>query len=422
MRRPALAARTPVTIALGTAALCLAVVGQPIALAADPVPSAGTRPITVVQNELDPAVSEVVAAALGTAAAEINAPGVVVGIDTPDGRWIAVSGTQDWGTNGRDGTLPMTADIHQRIGSITKTYTITALLQLVEQGLISLDDPIGQYLTGIPNEDATLAQLAAMRSGIPSYTFDPDFQRIVFTENDHEWAPEDMIAYIRDLPADFAPGEQTAYSNTNTVLLGMVIEQVTGRPLADVVHDGVLAPLGLDDTITPSDATFPGPHPQGYTVQGQDDGVPAAATDWNPSWGWATGSMIATLDDLLVFGRELVAGETLLSPEMQAARLDSFDLSIPPNTEARAYGLGLGLSNGWYGHTGELPGYNTVMQHHLAEGVTLIVMANSDIKAGDCPPDAGDLPGGPRVGRCSDPAVHVAEVISAALGLPYGGG
>jgi D-alanyl-D-alanine carboxypeptidase len=116
-----------------------------------------------------------------------------------------------------------------------------------------------------------------------------------------------MIAYIRDLEPDFAPGTQTSYSNTNVVLLGMVIEQVTGRSLADVIDDGVLAPLGLTDTITPSDATFPGPHARGYTVQGQEDGVPADATDWNPTWGWATGSMISTLDDLLVYGRELVA-------------------------------------------------------------------------------------------------------------------
>ena len=92
--------------------------------------------------------------------------------------------------------------------------------------------------------------------------------------------------------------------------------------------------------------------------------------------------------------------------------------SLPPNSPAHAYGLGLGLANGWYGHTGELPGFNTVLQHHLHDGITLVVMANSDIKAGDCPADAPALPNGPTTGPCDDPAVHIANALADALGEP----
>jgi D-alanyl-D-alanine carboxypeptidase len=265
-----------------------------------------------------------------------------------------------------------------------------------------------------------------MRSGIPSYTFDPGFQATLFGSPETAWTPDQLIDVIRgkDLGPEvgaFEPGTQTFYSNTNTVLLGMVIEQVAGKPLPEVIRSGIIEPLGLTHTDFPLDASFADPHARGYTVQGQDEGVPADATEWNPSWGWAAGAMTSSLDDLLVWGKALVTGEGLLGQEMQATRLDSFDFSIPPNSPSRAYGLGIGLANGWYGHTGELPGYNTVVQRQRDAGITLVVMADSDIKAGDCTPDKPALPTGPKAGPCDDPAVHIANAISDALGLPLAG-
>jgi D-alanyl-D-alanine carboxypeptidase len=399
---------------LAVAALAVSLAGIPGAAAL----GAGAPEPTVVQNDLGTLLGDALAQAAATSFGEISAPGAVMAVETPAGRWIATIGTQDMGTDGMTGTIPMTADVHQRIGSVTKTFTVTALLQLVDQGLVSLDDPISDHVPGTPNPDATLGQLAMMRSGIPSYSFNEEFQHILFTDPDHVWTPQQLIDLVRGQEPDFAPGTQTSYSNTNTILLGMVIEQVTGRTIDQVIRTGIIEPLGLTGTEFPTDATFAEPHAHGYTVQGQDSGVPADATDWNPSWGWAAGAMTSTLDDLLVYGDALVAGDTLLGPSLQKARLDSFDFSIPPNSPARAYGLGLGLANGWYGHTGELPGFNTVIQHHLAKGITLVVMANSDIKAGDCPADAPALPDGPRSGPCDDPAVHIADALADALGAP----
>jgi D-alanyl-D-alanine carboxypeptidase len=200
-----------------------------------------------------------------------------------------------------------------------------------------------------------------------------------------------------------------------------------GKPIHAVMQEQIIEPLGLAATVFPTDASFPEPHAHGYTTQGTDDGVPVEATDWNPSWGWSAGAMISDLDDLLKWGEALVTGEGLLLPEWQAMRIDSFDFDVPvflpdgsdgPQSAARAYGLGLGLALGWYGHTGELPGYNTVVQHHPESGTTLIVMVDSDIKSGECPDGAPITPGGRTTGPCSDPAVYIADALAEAIGLP----
>ncbi len=381
----------------------------------EPAADAGSGGLTIVEDGLDPDTTETLGAAAEESFSQIDAPGAVMAIRTPDGTWMATIGDESWD----DDAEPMSADVNQRIGSVTKTFTVTALLQLAEAGELSLDDPIGDYVEGTPNPDATLYELAAMRSGIPSYTFDESFQQTLFTSPNTPWTPEELVGLVEGQEPMFAPGTETFYSNTNTVLLGMVIEQVTGKPVEEVFAEQIIEPLGLEHTVFPPDASFPEPHATGYTMQGQTD-EPADASDWNPSWGWTAGAMISNVDDLLTYAEALVAGEpALLGEEMQAERIDSFDFAIPPNSPERAYGLGLGLANGWYGHTGELPGFNTVVQHHLEEGITIVVMVNSDIKAGsDCPEDAPVLPDGKREGPCEDPAVHIANTLTAALGYP----
>ncbi|MFB7893520.1 serine hydrolase domain-containing protein [Microbacterium sp. NPDC056044] len=385
-------------------------------------PSSTPGALAVIEDGLGADVGDALGAAAADAFAGISAPGAVMAIRTPEGTWAATIGFQDW-----DKTIPMAADVNQRVGSVTKTFTITALLQLAEQGALSLDDPIEMYVPGMPNGDATLYELASMRSGIPSYTFDPSFQDTLFSDPNHVWTPQQLVDLVKGVEPMYAPGAKTFYSNTNTVLLGMVIEQVTGTPIEDVMREQITEPLGLAATFFPTDGTFPDPHAHGYTTQGTDDNVPVEATDWNPSWGWSAGAMISDLDDLLTWGEVLATGEGILSPEWQQTRLDSFDFSVPvyvgpgqdaPQSEARAYGLGLGLALGWYGHTGELPGYNTVVQHHAESGTTLIVMVDSDIKSGECPAGAPTTPGGRTTGPCEDPAVYIANALADAVGHP----
>jgi D-alanyl-D-alanine carboxypeptidase len=118
---------------------------------------------------------------------------------------------------------------------VTKTFTVTALMQLAEKGELSLDDPIETYVPGMPNGSATLRQLAEMRSGIPSYTFDQSFQDTVFSDPNHVWTPQELVDLVKGEAPMFAPGTMTFYSNTNLVLLGMAIEKVTGAPIAEVM-------------------------------------------------------------------------------------------------------------------------------------------------------------------------------------------
>ncbi|CAA9309075.1 MAG: Beta-lactamase class C-like and penicillin binding proteins (PBPs) superfamily, partial [uncultured Chloroflexia bacterium] len=316
---------------------------------------------------------------------------------------------------------PMTPEVHQRIGSVTKTFTISLLLQAEADGLLSLDYTIDQYVEDVPNGgEITLRQMANMTSGIASYTFDEQWQDELFSDPQRVWTPEELLRFgIEDSPA-FSPGTEFQYSNSNTVLLGLVLEQVSGRPIADLYREEILQPLGLQQTSFPNtDPSLSEPHPQGYTLQGQDDGEPANATAWNPSWGWTAGGMISTVDDLLVYGRALGTGEGLLPPEQQAERLDSFLTDdLPPNSADRAYGLGLGREYGWLGHTGELPGYNTAVYYSPELDATVVVEVNSDIAAGDCPEDKPTLSDSPHDIPCADPAVRVFRALTEALGQP----
>ena len=192
--------------------------------------------------------------------------------------------------------------------------TATVILQLVEEGKLKLSDPIGKYVPGMPNGDtATIQQLAEMTSGIAPYTRSDEFQKQLFADPQKVWTPEELIAFEKGQPAEFAPGKGWDYSNTNYVLLGMVIEQVTGKSIADVFQERLFGPLGMNDTVFPGTSNaIADPHLRGATVQGQDDGVIGDATDWNPTEAYTAGEVISTLEDLETWAHALFTGEGIL--------------------------------------------------------------------------------------------------------------
>src|SRR5215216_5270337 len=295
-------------------------------------------------------------AALEKSFEETGAPGVVAAVQTPEYTWVRVLGVAD-----RTSEEPMTPEVHHRIGSVTKTFTISLLLQAEADGILSLDDTIDKYVDDVPNGDKiTLRQMANMTSGIASYTENKQWQNEFFSDHERVWKPEELVQVgIKDSPL-FDPGTQWHYSNTNTLLLGLVLQQVTGESIGQLYGEWIIEPLGLNGTSFPdADPSIADPHAQGYTLQGQSSGGELIdATDWNPSEAWTAGEMISTVEDLLVYGRALGTGEGLLPSEQQAERLDSFVSDLPPlNSAERAYGLGLGREYGWLGHTGELPGF-----------------------------------------------------------------
>ncbi|CAL9451110.1 D-aminopeptidase [Streptomyces sp. enrichment culture] len=300
-------------------------------------------------------------------------PGAVVGLWMPGrGSYVRASGVADTRTG-----EPMAVDSYVRIGSETKTFTVTALLRLVDDGLAGLDDPISRYVEGVPGgHRITLRHLAEMRSGLFPYTADPDFIHDLLSHPQRSFTPREVLAYGFRHANTFAPGREFQYSNTNLVLLGLVIEKVGGRRLADFLHARVLRPAGLHHTLLPNGGEFPGPHPRGYTDQTLSGEV-EDVTDWNPSWAWAAGAMISNLHDLRRWARILATGR-LLSPATQAQRLRTLPTGHPGTT----YGLGIFETNGWLGHNGSIPGYETVTVYLPEHKATLVIMINTDVGVG----------------------------------------
>ncbi len=245
-------------------------------------------------------------------------PGAIVGL------WISERGSlvKTYGVgNVETGVAPTEADTF-RIASNTKTFVATLLLQLVDEGLIALDTPISEFDFAFPHsETATLAQLLGMTSGIFSYPEDEGFATEYITNPMMPgFTPEIALEIARKHDPYFAPGEGIHYSDTNTVLAGMIAEQLTGMSLPDLLAERIFLPELLQSSSFPvSDPTMPDPHMTGYTPA--IDARPMAdATESNPDVGWAAGAMISNLNDLSIWV-ELLATGALLSPETQAARL-----------------------------------------------------------------------------------------------------
>lgn len=380
---------------------CVTDVDDVIAKKATPESTTAALPVKVVAK-LD--------AAAQVAFEQASTPGAIVGVRSPQGTWIKAYGEADPATG-----APMKAGMYTRIGSVTKTFTGTMIMQLAEQGRLSLDDTIDEYVPGIPNGDrVTLRMLANMTSGVATYSTAPAFFDVYAARPDTTFTPDELVAIgVADSPI-FEPGADFNYSNTNTFLLGMVIEKVSGQPIATVIQQRILDPLEMSNTSWPGDSTeIPSPYPQGFTLQGDaaTSENPSNATHWNPSWQWAAGGLISNVDDLLAYARALGTGQGLLDVDAQAERLTSFPGVV-------GYGIGVGCVDGWVGHTGELPGYNTALFYDTTSDTSIIVQTNSDIASGDCP-DSPTLPDDPREAVCSSPATRMFVALSTATGHTF---
>lgn len=320
--------------------------------------------------ELSPAVAARLDTAIRQVMREAGVPGVIVGLSAPGkGSYVRAFGVADKATG-----APMEPGLYMRIGSETKTFTVTALLELVDQGKVGLDDPIAKYIDGVPNGDRiTLRDLAGMRSGLFNYSEDEGFFKALTSNPRRPFTPQELLDYAFKHPVQFQPGEKFEYCNTNLILLGLVVEKAGGMPLHEFIEQNVVKPAGLRHTIFPTGAEFPSPHAHGYTNQ-TASGKVEDTTDWNPSWGWAAGAMISNLPDMRSWARTLATG-TLLSPETQAQRLKTGPTTIP----GAGYGLGIFNVQGWIGHNGSLPGYESLTVYLPESKATMVVLLNTDI-------------------------------------------
>ncbi|MER5352688.1 serine hydrolase domain-containing protein [Kitasatospora sp. NPDC002551] len=338
-----------------------------------PSPTTSTPPAGPADPTALPLTPDVTArldAAVGRVLTQASVPGVIVNVSTPQGEYLKAFGVSE-----RVPGTAMVTGLNMRIGSETKTFTVTGVLRLVDQGKVGLDDPVGKYLTGVPNgELITLRQLASMRSGLFSYTQDEDFVRALQADPQRAFTPDQLVGYAFRHPVNFAPGAEFEYSNTNTVLLGQVIEKVSGRTLGEFLKKEVFEPADLGRTVFPTDNAFPQPHARGYTNQ-TADGTIQDATDWNPSWGWAAGAAISDQGDMKKWAKALATG-SLLKPETQAQRLAQQPSQVPGSW----YGLGVFNNHGWIGHNGSLPGYQSVVVYLPSARASLVVLLNTDVE------------------------------------------
>ncbi|MFI5430684.1 serine hydrolase domain-containing protein [Rhodococcus baikonurensis] len=323
------------------------------------------------ERPVDPVLAAKLDAVLAGAVEDAGIPGAIVGLWSPEGSYVRATGVSDTSTS-----EPMKTNIYHRIGSVTKTFTVTALLQLADESKIGLDDPISRYISGVKEGDnITLRHLAGMQSGLVDYTENEQFVTDFLVDPQAPLTPQQLLSYIDGMPLKFRPGAEVSYSNTNTVLLGLVVEKVSGKPLREVIKSKVTDPLGMSHTVLPVANEFPSPHAQGYTDQ-TSAGTVVTATDWNPSWGWAAGAMTSNLADMKIWVPALAKG-SLLKPETQRERLRT--VSLEPGSDGSGYGLGIFNINGWIGHNGSLPGYKTVAVYLPEKEMTLVVMVNSDV-------------------------------------------
>ncbi|HFR4150363.1 TPA: serine hydrolase domain-containing protein [Bacillus cereus] len=282
---------------------------------------------------------------------------------------------------------PMKTDFRFRIASVTKTFTATVVLQLAGENRLNLDDSIEKWLPGVIQgngydaKQITIRQILNHTSGIAEYsrTKEADF----FKNRNKSFTAENLVKLGISLPPDFAPGKGWSYSNTGYVLLGILIEKVTGNSYAEEIENRIIEPLELSNTFLPGNSSvIPGTnHARGYF---QPDGASELKdiTYYNPSIGSSAGDMISTADDLNKFFSYLLSGKLLKEQQLKQM------LTTVPTGSAEIVGYGLGiyetrLPNGVsiWGHSGGIPGFSTFAGGTLGGKHTLAVNLNSLGKA-----------------------------------------
>jgi D-alanyl-D-alanine carboxypeptidase len=278
-----------------------------------------------------------------------GAPGAIVYVRTPNGVRSATAGFARLQPR-----VPMRVAVHYRIASVTKTLVATVVLQLAGAGKVSLDDPVERWLAGlVPNGAAiTLRMLLNHTSGLYDIADDPTLRAEFAANPTRQWTPREVLRFALSHPPLFPPGSSYAYSNTGYVLLGLVIEAATGKPLDEVLRERLVQPLRLRATSFPSGTGLPEPAAHGYELR---DGRFVELT-YNPSIAWGTGHIVSSVADLSTFFAGLM--KSRLFP---AALLKQMKAGPAPKTGWIA-GLGLlttrtpcGVA---YGHGGDIPGWH----------------------------------------------------------------
>ncbi len=317
-------------------------------------------------------------AALDSVIANTHVPGLVAGIWAPNEgiNLIHTVGVADLGTK-----EPISPDMIFRIASNTKTFTITVLLQLVDEGMLSLDDKLSDYLPDFPRaNEVTIEMLTNMRSGIFNFVSSDEFLPQVLSDPTKTWTADEFIAIAAPHDYYFDPGTGFHYSNTNTAIAGKIIEMVTGSSLEFNIRTRIIDPLHLIYTQYLVGGTqIPGYHSSAYYIGEYNPNIPELSEVFDISFTGAAGAAISTVYELRTYVEALTGGEFLTSV-MQQKRLDCLEMGDP---HGRKYGLGIFEYKGFYGHNGGVFGYTSLMVNSPDRNCTIIIWYNCQIDESD---------------------------------------
>ncbi len=325
-------------------------------------------------------------------------PGMVVWIDAPAYQFAGASGFADIKNNS-----PLQPEGAFRIGSITKMFTATVIIQLAEKGVLTLDDPLAKWLPEVADQlpygdEITLRHLLTHTSGVFNIVEHEAYYPDLFTQTviDEDTGivtldcvkrdPNDTLArYVYGKDALFEPGAGWHYSNTNYALLGMVIEKATATPLAEAYRTHIYQPLGMKSTFLDcyEDSLIDVVH--GYTGTGD---TTTDLTELHESIGWSAGGLVSTAPDLIAFARGLFGGKLFDDPKSLAA------MTTPaPGT---TYGLGISVQAEYLGHAGVIAGFRTLLDYAPKTDTVVVMLYNND---------------------AADPEQGLTEVMKPALSL-----
>lgn len=315
-----------------------------------------------------------------------GAPGAVLGVVMPDGRVVAVAA-------GRSDTARGIA-MHPRdrllMGSVGKTYVAATALQLVRDGRLDLDAPVSRYVGGqgwfdsLPHAPRiTVRHLMNHTSGLVRYEFRPEFTAALSANPDKVWDPREQVRYLHGNPAPFAPGEGWDYSDTNYLVLALVLEAITQRPIDTEIRERFLVPQRLTNTL-PSDARVLEGVVQGYAgaqnpFGGQDAMLADGRMIVNPQFEGAGGGYAASAADAARWGALYFAGQPFGEAMLAQATQGIAARGLGANAR---YGLGMILRDStaagpMRGHSGFFPGYLTELRHYTRHGITVALMMNA---------------------------------------------
>jgi D-alanyl-D-alanine carboxypeptidase len=290
-------------------------------------------------------------AALDKAMTDSGAPGAIAGVWKGDFAWTRAKGLADVSPG-----IPMKTSYVWRMGSVTKTFTATAVLRLCDKGMLSLEDPLSRFRPDFPRADKiTVRQLLQHSSGIFSWDEDDDTREAIIKHPDREWTMEKIIRLAAGKPFYFEPGSAYHYSNVGYFLLAPIIEKVSGKGVPQVIREEIAEPLNLRHTYMPDGPRYRDEVIHGYMTK---DGVLMDTTGLrfadviNYDLAHTPGGMVSNLADLKVWVKALATGR-LLSAKMHR---EQFRTIPNPGAKGAGYGLGVSTYHGWIGHSGGVAG------------------------------------------------------------------